>query len=67
MRCRAACLPAHGAAEPSTQRALAPTPHLFTFFAPLPACSYMEDGRIAFSGSPAEARAYLRRLGATGV
>lgn len=27
-------------------------------------CSYMEGGRIAFSGSPDEMRAYMRRLGA---
>lgn len=28
------------------------------------ACSYMEGGRIVFSGSPDEMRAYMRRLGA---
>lgn len=28
------------------------------------ACSYMDGGRIAFSGSPDEMRAYMRRLGA---
>ena len=28
------------------------------------ACSYMEGGRIAFSGTPEEMRRYMRRLGA---
>jgi hypothetical protein len=32
---------------------------------PLPClCSYMDGGRIVFSGSPEEMRRYMKRLGA---